>query len=673
MNSSRSESQAKLDQLCINTIRTLSMDAVQKANSGHPGAPMGLAAAAYVLWTRILKHNPANPDWLDRDRFVLSGGHASMLLYSVLYLTGYNLSLDDIKNFRQWGSKTPGHPEFGHTQGVETTTGPLGQGFANGIGMAMAERHLAARFNRPGHEIVDHHTYIMCGDGDLMEGIASEAASLAGHLGLSRLICIYDDNDISIEGKTDLSFTEDVATRFKAYNWQVLVIEDGNDTDAIFNTIKNAKSEKEKPSLIILKTHIAFGSPNKQDTPDAHGAPLGENEIRLTKECLKWENEEPFCVPEDALKNFRKCLEKGRTNEKEWLEKFRAYREALPGLADQWADAMSGFLPSEWDQEIPAFKPEDGPIATRAASGKILNAIAKKIPTLIGGSADLAPSNKTYLEFSHEFQKGSYDGRNIRFGVREHAMGGIMSGMFLHNGLRPYGGTFLVFADYLRPSIRVASLMKLPLIYIFTHDSIAVGEDGPTHQPIEHLASLRIIPNLTVIRPADATETADAWRQAIQTSDGPVALILSRQKLPVLGRNKSDEENRLSRGAYIIKDFHGKPDIILIATGSEVHITLEAGKILEGKNISVRIVSMPSWELFEKQSQSYQNRILPPAVTARIAIEAGHTMGWERYTGDRGTVIGINRFGASAPGNTNMEKFGFTAENIVQKALEILK
>jgi transketolase len=673
MNKSRSESQAKLDQLCINTIRTLSMDAVQKANSGHPGAPMGLAAAAYILWTRILKHNPANPDWLDRDRFVLSGGHASMLLYSILYLTGYNLSLDDIKNFRQWGSKTPGHPEFGHTQGVETTTGPLGQGFANGVGMAMAERHLAARFNRPAHEIVDHHTYVMCGDGDLMEGISSEAASLAGHLGLSKLICIYDDNEISIEGKTDISFTEDVAARFKAYHWQVLVIEDGNDIDGIFNTIETAKSEKEKPTLIILKTHIAFGSPNKQDTPDAHGSPLGENEIRLTKECLQWENQEPFCVPEDALKHFRKCLEKGRKNEKEWLEKFRAYREAHPELADQWADSMSGFLPSEWDQEIPAFKPEDGPIATRAASGKILNAIARKIPTLIGGSADLAPSNKTYLDCSHEFQKGSYDGRNIRFGVREHAMGGIMSGMFLHNGLRPYGGTFLVFADYLRPSIRVASLMRLPLIYIFTHDSIAVGEDGPTHQPIEHLASLRIIPNLTVIRPADATETAEAWRQAIQTSDGPVALILSRQKLPVLERNKSGKENWVNRGAYIIKDCDGVPDIIIMATGSEVHIALEAGNILKGKNISARIVSMPSWELFEKRSKSYQDRILPPRVTARIAIEAGHSIGWERYTGNRGAVIGINRFGASAPGSINMKQFGFTAENIVKKALEILK
>jgi len=673
MNERRSENQAKLDQICINTIRTLSMDAVQKANSGHPGAPMGLAAAAYILWTRILKHNPTNPDWLDRDRFILSGGHASMLLYSLLYLTGYGLSLDDIKNFRQWGSKTPGHPEFGHTQGVETTTGPLGQGFANGVGMAIAERHLAARFNRPGHEIVDHYTFVMCGDGDLMDGITAEAASLAGHLGLNRLICIYDDNDISIEGNTDISFTEDVATRFKAYNWRVSVIEDGNDTDAIFNAIETAKSEQEKPSLIILKTHIAFGSPNKQDTPDAHGAPLGEDEIRLTKECLQWESQEPFCVPEIALKHFRKCLDKGMASEKEWFERFRTYRETYPDMADQWAGSMSGFLPSEWDKEIPIFKPTDGPIATRAASGKILNAIAGKIPTLIGGSADLAPSNNTYLKFSHDFQKGSYNGRNIRFGVREHAMGGIMNGMFLHNGLRPYGGTFLVFADYLRPSIRLASLMRLSVIYIFTHDSIAVGEDGPTHQPIEHLASLRIIPNLTVIRPADATETADAWRQALQTSDGPVALILSRQKLPILERSKSNQENRVSRGAYILKDCEGVPDIILMASGSEVHIAMEAGSMLKEKNISARIVSMPSWELFNKQSKSYQNHILPPLVTHRIAIEAGHPMGWELYTGNRGAVIGINRFGASAPGNINMRQFGLTAENIVMKSLEILK
>ncbi len=673
MNNHRSESQTKLDNLCINTIRTLSMDAIQKANSGHPGAPMGLAPAAYVLWTRVLKHNPTNPDWLDRDRFVLSGGHASMLLYSLLYLTGYSLGLEDIKNFRQWGSKTPGHPEFGHTQGVETTTGPLGQGVANGVGMAMAERHLASRFNRPGHEIVNHFTYIICGDGDMMEGITSEAASLAGHLGLGRLICIYDDNNISIEGKTDITFSEDVATRFKAYNWQVLTIEDGNDTDAILTTLNAAKSETGKPSLIILKTHIAYGSPNKQDTADAHGAPLGAEEIRLTKECLQWNNEEPFCVPEEALTHFRKCLEIGKNSENEWKQKFQVYKESHPELTDQWVNAMSGFLPEGWDSEIPLFYSKDTPMATRAASGKVLNAIAKKLPTLIGGSADLAPSNKTYLEFSHEFQKNSYDGRNIRFGVREHAMGGIMSGMFLHNGLRPYGGTFLVFADYIRPSIRVASLMKLPLIYIFTHDSIAVGEDGPTHQPIEQIASLRIIPNLTVIRPADANETADAWRQAIKTSDGPVALILSRQKLPILDRVDADNTNNLSNGAYVIKDCIGQPDIILIATGSEVHIAIEAGNILAEKGISARIISMPSWELFEKRSESYKKTILPPNITSRIAIEAGHTIGWRKYVGDKGAIIGINHFGSSAPGATTMKKFGFTAEKIVEKALDLLK
>ncbi len=673
MNNNGSESQTKLDNLCINTIRTLSMDAIQKANSGHPGAPMGLAPAAYVLWTRVLKHNPANPDWLDRDRFVLSGGHASMLLYSLLYLTGYSLSLEDIKSFRQWGSKTPGHPEFGHTQGVETTTGPLGQGVANGVGMAMAERHLASRFNLPGHEIVNHFTYTMCGDGDMMEGITSEAASLAGHLGLGRLICIYDDNNISIEGKTDITFSEDVATRFKAYNWQVLTVEDGNDTDAIFTAFHSAKSETGKPSLIILKTHIAFGSPNKQDTADAHGSPLGVEEIRLTKECLQWKNEEPFCVPEEALTHFRKCLESGKNSENEWKKKFQAYKEAYPEITDQWVNAMSGFLPEGWDSEIPLFSSKDTPMATRAASGKVLNAIAKKLPTLIGGSADLAPSNKTYLEFSHEFQKNSYDGRNIRFGVREHAMGGIMSGMFLHNGLRPYGGTFLVFADYIRPSIRVASLMKLPLIYVFTHDSIAVGEDGPTHQPVEQIASLRIIPNLTVIRPADANETADAWRQAIKTSDGPIALILSRQKLPILDRVDADNTNNLSNGAYIIKDCIGQPDIILIATGSEVHIAIEAGNILAGKGISARIVSMPSWELFEKRSESYKKTIFPPNITSRIAIEAGHPIGWRKYVGDKGAVIGINHFGSSAPGATNMKKFGFTADKIVEKALELLK
>lgn len=673
MNTSPSVSEAKQDTLCINTIRTLSMDAIQKANSGHPGAPMGLAAAAYVLWTKVLKHNPSNPDWLDRDRFVLSGGHASMLLYSLLYLTGYELTLDDLQNFRQWGSRTPGHPEFGHTHGVETTTGPLGQGVANGVGMAMAERHLAARFNRPGHEIVNHCTYIMCGDGDMMEGVASEASSLAGHLRLGKLICLYDDNEISIEGGTDITFTEDVAARFAAYNWQVITVADGNDTNAIYQALMDAKAETEKPSLIVLRTHIAFGSPNKQDSADAHGAPLGEEEIRLTKECLQWESMEPFCVPEVALNRFRKCVETGTRAEAEWKQQFKAYTTEFPDLADQWVNAMSGYLPEGWDAAVPVFSPTDAPIATRAASGKVLNAIAENLPTLVGGSADLAPSNKTYLNFSHEFQKNSYDGRNIRFGVREHAMGGIMSGMFLHNGLRPYGGTFLVFADYMRPAIRVASLMKLPLIYVFTHDSIAVGEDGPTHQPIEHLASLRIIPNLTVIRPADANETADAWRQAIQTTNGPVALILSRQKLPILEPAQAENQNNVSNGAYILKDADGQPDMILIATGSEVHLAVEAGNILAGKGVSVRIVSMPSWELFEQRSESYQRLVLPPGITRRIAIEAGHTMGWERYVGEKGMVIGINHFGASAPGGTNMKKFGFTTDHIVEKALALMK
>ncbi len=671
MNQGLSESRSKIDEICINTIRTLSMDAVQKANSGHPGAPMGLAPAAHVLWTRVMKHNPKNPGWLDRDRFVLSGGHASMLLYSLLHLSGCGVTLDDIKKFRQWGSKTPGHPEFGHTPGVETTTGPLGQGFANAVGMAMAERHLAARFNRSDHEIVDHFTYMMCGDGDMMEGISSEAASLAGHLALARLICIYDDNKISIEGSTDITFTEDVALRFKAYNWHILKVDNGNDIDAIFNALRKAKAEIERPSLIVLRTHIAFGSPNKQDTADAHGAPLGEEEIRLTKKNLGVPEDLFFFIPEQALDRYRKCINAGKEVEARWQETYQSYSKKYPELAKQWVDAMSGFLTAGWDAEIPEFSVADGPIATRAASGKVLNAVAEKIPTLIGGSADLAPSNKTYMNAFHEFQKDAYHGRNIRFGVREHAMGGIISGMFLHNGLRPYGGTFLVFADYMRPAIRIASLMKLPIIYIFTHDSVAVGEDGPTHQPVEQLAGLRVIPGLTVIRPADASETAQAWRQALKNTRGPVALILSRQKLPVL--NPDHMENGLTDGAYILADCQGKPDIILIATGSEVHITLEAQKRLALENIAARVVSMPSWELFEQTPQEYKDRVLLPDVTVRLAIEAGSPMGWEHYVGNSGAIIGIKDFGASAPGGTVMKKFGFTPENIVQKAMDLLE
>jgi len=670
MNENESGGQQTTDALCINTIRGLAMDAVQKANSGHPGAPMGLAAAAYVLWTRYLKHNPQNPDWLDRDRFVLSCGHASMLLYSLLYLSGYGLKLEDIKNFRQWGSKTPGHPEYGHTAGVETTTGPLGQGVANAVGMAMAERHLAARFNRENHEIVDHYTYVMCGDGDLMEGVAAEAASLAGHLGLNRLICIYDDNGISIEGSTDIAFTEDVAMRFEAYGWQVLVVDDGNDIEAISRAIESARAEADKPSLIKLKTQIAFGSPNKQGSADAHGAPLGEEEIILTKQNLGIPVDEPFLVPPDVLVRFEKCREEGTRTETRWMETFKAYKDAYPELADMWVDAMSGFLPEGWHSEIPAFSPGDGPIATRAASGQVLNAIAAKVPTLIGGSADLAPSNKTYLTGSHEFQKTAYDGRNIRFGVREHAMGAIMTGIFLHNGLRPYGGTFLVFADYVRPAIRVASLMKLPLIYVFTHDSIAVGEDGPTHQPVEHLASLRAIPGLTVIRPADATETAKAWCQAVKTSDHPVALILSRQKLPILDSSINDQTLQL--GAYVLADCEGTPDIILIASGSEVCLILEAQKELALDNIAARVVSMPSWELFEMSSDDYKRQVLPPAVKTRLAVEAGIPMGWEKYIGDNGDVIGMTGFGASAPGSVVMEKFGFTTDNIVARSKKLL-
>ena len=672
MNKDRTETQCSGDEICINTIRTLSIDAIQKANSGHPGAPMGLAPAAYVLWTKVLKHNPRNPDWQDRDRFVLSGGHASMLLYSLLYLTGYDLTLDDIKNFRQWQSKTPGHPEYGHTPGVETTTGPLGQGFANAVGMAMAERHLAAVFNRPDQAIVDHFTYTMCGDGDMMEGIASEASSLAGHLGLSKLICIYDDNKISIEGGTDIAFTENVEQRLKAYRWQVLRVADGNDVEAIEQALQAAKAETERPSLIMVRTHIAFGSPNKQDSAAAHGAPLGEEEVCLTKRNLGCRDDETFYVPEKALEIFRACLDKGQAAEKSWQETFSAYERENPGAAGQWREAITGILSDDWEGQLALFSASDDPLATRVASGKVLNALADKIPWLLGGSADLAPSNKTIIESSFDFQQDRYDGRNIRFGVREHAMGAILSGMALHKGVRPYGGTFLVFSDYMRPSIRLAALMKLPVTYVFTHDSIAVGEDGPTHQPVEHLAALRAIPGLTVIRPADAVETAEAWRQAIKAGNGPVALILSRQKLPIFNSNQPDPEHGLHKGAYIIADAEGTPNVIIIATGSEIHISLEAKRILSEKGVTARVVSMPSWELFENTSKEYQKTILPPETTARIAVEAGIPMGWERYVGDRGIVIGTKRFGSSAPGGTLMQNYGFTAENIVEKAVRLL-
>ena len=663
--------QCAIEDIGINTIRTLSMDAIQAANSGHPGAPMGLAPAGFVLWSRVLKHNPANPAWPDRDRFVLSGGHASMLLYSLLHLTGYDLSLDDIKQFRQWGSRTPGHPEYGHTPGVETTTGPLGQGVANAVGMAMAEQHLASRFNQPGFDIVNHHTYVMCGDGDMMEGISGEAASLAGHLGLGKLICIYDDNQISIEGGTYITFTEDVAMRFEAYNWQVLRVEDGNDIDAIRKALEAAKKDSQRPSLIILRTHIAFGSPNKQDSADAHGAPLGAEEVCLTKKNLGCPEDEVFCVPNMLEEVRTACLEAGKTAENQWESRYADYAQTFPDLAKQWERALENIPEDGWDSDLPDFS-EAGLLATRAASGKVLNAIAPKYPGLIGGSADLAPSNKTIIDNSFDFQKGSYDGRNIRFGVREHAMGAIMNGMALHGGVRPYGGTFLVFADYMRPAIRLASLMKLPVIYVFTHDSVAVGEDGPTHQPVEHLTSLRAIPGLKVIRPADASETTDAWLEAIQTLDGPVALILSRQKLPVFPDAMRNSDSGLVNGAYVLSDAEGVPDVILLATGAEVHDALEAADRLRSEGRKVRVVNMPSWELFEDTSDDYKQSVLPPEVTARVAVEAGLPMGWERYVGTHGAVVGISRFGASAPGGLVLEKLGISADNVVKTVKSVL-
>ena len=671
MTNQTADTTGNIDERCINTIRTLSIDGVQKANSGHPGAPMGLAPAAYVLWTRAMQHNPENPDWFNRDRFVLSGGHASMLIYSMLHLTGYDLSLDDLKNFRQAGSKTPGHPEYGHTPGVETTTGPLGQGFANAVGMAMAERHLAAVYNKPDCEVIDHYTYVMCGDGDMMEGITAEAASLAGHLALSRLTCIYDDNQISIEGSTDIAFTEDVGQRFSAYKWHVVKVADGNDPEAIHKALNAARAEKERPTLIMLRTQIAYGSPNKQGTADAHGAPLGEEEIRLTKKYLGMPDK-PFYIPEEALAHMRACVEAGKSAEAEWVSRLSAFEEKYPEEAERLKGAINRVLPQGWDADLDDLRRIEGPVATRAASGKVLNAIAANVSALIGGSADLAPSNKTYIDASHDFQKGAYDGRNIHFGVREHAMGSIMSGMVLHKGVRSYGGTFFVFTDYLRPAIRLACLMKLPVIYVFTHDSIAVGEDGPTHQPVEHLAALRSIPGMTVIRPADMSETVEAWRLAMQM-ETPVALILSRQKLPVLKEGTHGNPADLARGAYIVADTDGIPDMVLIATGAEVHITLEAAEKLKSEGVAARVVSMPSWELFEAAPREYRDRILPSGITARIAVEAGSDMGWQRYTGQNGLTITMTGYGASAPGGTNMEQNGFTVDNIVKTALKVTK
>ncbi len=660
-----------LDKLCIDTIRTLAMDGVQQAQSGHPGMPMGMADAAYVLWSRFLRHNPANPAWPDRDRFVLSAGHGSMLLYSLLHLTGYDLPLEELKHFRQWDSRTPGHPEYGLTPGVETTTGPLGQGFANGVGMAIAERFLAATFNRPEFPIFDHFIYAIVSDGDLMEGVSHEAASLAGHLGLGKIVYLYDDNEISIEGSTDIAFTEDVPDRFVAYDWHVQEV-DGHDLDGIEAAIRAGRGETERPSLIVCHTHIAYGSPNKQDSASAHGAPLGEEEVRLTKEALGWPEDAHFLVPDEALTVFRQAVDRGREAESAWRDLFECYRAEYPEPAALLEGLWAGGLPAGWEDELPAFDPQDGPLATRKASGAVLKAIAPALPTLIGGSADLAPSNKTLLADFADFQPETPAGRNLRFGVREHAMGAILNGMALHGGVIPYGGTFLVFSDYMRPPVRLAALMDLPVIYVWTHDSAWIGEDGPTHQPIEHLAALRAIPNLVVVRPADANETAGAWRVALERRDGPTALALTRQSLPILAGTARDHAETVARGAYVLADSVGTPDVILIATGSEVSLALEVRDLLAQEGKEARVVSMPSWEIFDAQPASYREDVLPPQVTARLAVEAGVPQGWAKYVGSAGDVMGLDHFGASAPYQVLKEKFDFTPEAVAARALQLL-
>ncbi len=666
--------QAKLDQMCINTIRMLAVDAVEQAKSGHPGMPMGTAALAYVLWTRFLRHNPAHPKWPGRDRFVLSAGHGSMLLYSLLHLTGYDLTLDDLKQFRQWGSRTPGHPEYGLTPGVETTTGPLGQGFANGVGMAIAEAFLAERFNRPGHTIVDHYTYAIVSDGDLMEGVASEAASLAGHLQLGKLIYLYDDNGISIDGSTDLTFTERVSKRFDAYGWHVQAIADGNDVTAIDTALKAAQAERTKPSLIIVHTHIAYGSPGKQDTAEAHGAPLGAEEVQRTKAFFGWPQEPSFYLPDEALAHFRTAVERGRAWEAQWQARFDAYAAAHPELAAEWSRELRGELPPGWEARLPTFKAEDGMMATRVASGRVLNAIAPTIPNLIGGSADLATSNNTLLRGAGEFSPQNRAGRNLYFGVREHGMGAILNGLALHGGVIPYGATFLIFSDYMRPAIRLAALSKLPVVYVFTHDSVGLGEDGPTHQPIEHLAALRVMPQLTLIRPADANETVVAWRVALTHRHGPVALALTRQNLPIFDRTQMASADGVEQGAYILLDAAGAtPDLILIASGSEVELAVDAHQQLAHHDVQARVVSMPSWELFEQQSPAYRDAVLPPSVRKRLAIEAGVPQGWHDYVGPEGDIIGLTRFGASAPGSVALEKLGLNVANVVARALKLLK
>ncbi|MBI4315969.1 MAG: transketolase [Chloroflexi bacterium] len=664
----------ELDQRCINALRFLAADTVQKAKSGHPGTPMGAATLAYVLWDRFLKHNPANPNWADRDRFILSPGHASALLYALLHLTGYDLSLDELKNFRQWGSKTPGHPERGLTPGVEVTTGPLGQGFAHGIGMAVAERWLAEHYNTPHYEIVNHHIYAIVSDGDLQEGVSAEAASLAGTLKLGKVIYLYDDNGIQIEGSTDIAFDEDVGRRFEAYGWHTVGPIDGHDPEAIDAAIRAGQAETERPTLIICRTHIGFGAPTKQDTPEAHGEPLGEEELRAAKTALGWPAGTSFYIPDDVLAHLRRALDRGGQREREWQRRVHDWWHAHPEQAEDFDLATRGELPHGWDAGLAGlFKPGDKPMATREASGRVLNALVPRLHALTGGSADLAPSTKTTLKGYGDFGFREYCGHNMHFGVREHAMGSIVNGLALHGGVIPYAATFLVFSDYMRPPLRLAALMEQRVIFIFTHDSVGMGEDGPTHQPIEHLLSLRAIPNLTVIRPADATETAEAWRAALLNRRGPTVLALSRQNLPVLDRTQLAPADGVQRGGYILWESGGSPEVILMGTGSEIHIALEAGKKLAAEAVKVRVVSLPSWELFDKQPDDYRESVLPKAVRARVAVEAATPLGWEHYVGLNGAVVGLNHFGASAPAPVLYEKFGLTADNVAAQTRRLLE
>lgn len=668
--------QKSIDQLSIDTIRTLAIDSIEKAKSGHPGMPMGAAPMGYQLFAKNMNHNPFNPTWVNRDRFVLSAGHGSMLLYSLLHLSGYDLPIEELQNFRQWGSLTPGHPEYGHTAGVDATTGPLGQGIAMAVGMAMAEAQLAATYNKDGHNVINHFTYSICGDGDLMEGISHEAASFAGHLGLGKLVVLYDSNDISLDGELNLSYSESVQKRFEGYGWQVLRVEDGNDLDALSKAVAEAQADLSKPTLIEVKTVIGYGSPNKGGKgghAGPHGSPLGADETKLTKQAYGWNEEHQFHVPDEVRAHFAEVKVNGEKANAAWDAAFAAYKQAFPELAAQFETAIAGELPEGWDAALPVYTTEDKPVSTRVASGNALNGLAANVPNLVGGSADLESSTMTHLKGLTQFKPGSYDGRNIYFGVREFGMAAAMNGIALHSGLKVFGGTFFVFTDYLRPAIRLAALMKLPVVYVLTHDSIAVGEDGPTHEPIEQLASIRIIPDLTVIRPADANETSAAWAYATENTDGPVALVLTRQNLPILEGTVNNVRENVSRGAYVVSDAaNGKPQAQILATGSEVQLAVAAQKALAEEGIQVRVISMPSWNLFEKQSKEYKNSVLLPEVKARLAIEMAHPFGWERYTGDQGDILAIDRFGASAPGDRVIKEYGFTVENVVSKVKALL-